>query len=94
MILESKRLRVEVLSMPRARLAQVWFSSLVPKNAIRFKAIQVKNREAAAEAARSRSGSSQPELPPEVVAQMRHAAGTQLGDPGIQIGDAERDAVH
>lgn len=63
-------MRVEVLSMSRARLAQVWFSSLVPK-AIRFKAIQVKSREAAAEAARTRSGPSQPELPPEVVAQIQ-----------------------
>lgn len=69
-VLGRKSLRVEVLSMPRARLAQEWFSSLIP-NAIRFKAIQVKSREAAAEAARSRSGPFEPELPPEVVAQIQ-----------------------
>jgi hypothetical protein len=69
-VLTRKTMRVEVLSMPRARLAQAWFSSLVPK-AIRFKAIQVKSREAVADAARSRSGPSQPELPPEVVAQIQ-----------------------
>jgi len=70
-VLERKSLRVEVLSMPRARLAHAWFSSLVPKKAVRFKAIQVKSREAAAEAARSRTGPSQPELPPEIVAQIQ-----------------------
>jgi hypothetical protein len=71
-LLGSKTMCVEVLSMPRAKLAHAWFSSLVPK-AIRFQAIQVKSREAAAEAARSRSGPSQPELPPEVVTQIQRA---------------------
>jgi len=70
-VLGRKTMRVEVLSMARARLAHAWFGSLVPKGAIRFKAIQVKSREAAAEAARSRSGPSQPALPPEVVAQIQ-----------------------
>ncbi|MDP2320177.1 MAG: SEC-C domain-containing protein [Acidobacteriota bacterium] len=70
-VLGRKSLRVEVLSMPRARLAHAWFSSLVPKKAVRFKAIQVKSREAAAEAARSRTGPSQPELPPEIVSQIQ-----------------------
>lgn len=69
-ILGRKTMRVEVLSMPRARLAQVWFSSLVPK-AIRFKTIQVRSREAVAEAARTRSDPSPPELPPELVAQIQ-----------------------
>lgn len=69
-ILSRKTMRVETLSMPRAKFAHGWFLSLVPK-AIRFKGIQVKSREAAAESARTRRGPSRPELPPEVVAQIQ-----------------------
>ena len=65
-VLERTALRVETMSMARARLAQSHFSALVPPTALRFKAIQVQSMQAALEEARSHPRPDEPEIPPEI----------------------------
>jgi hypothetical protein len=70
-VVERTTIRVETMSMARARLAQAHFSALVPPTALRFKAIQVRSMQAALEEARSRPQTPDPEIPPDIVAKLQ-----------------------
>ncbi|PHY08993.1 MAG: hypothetical protein CK533_12805 [Acidobacterium sp.] len=70
-VLERATLRVETMSMTRARLAQSHFSAVIPRTAVRFKAIQVRNMQAALAESRARPRTAEPEIPPELVAQIQ-----------------------
>ena len=67
-VLERTSLRVETMSMVRARLAQSHFAAIVPDTAMRFKAIQVRSMQAALEEARARPQMPEPEIAPQVLA--------------------------
>lgn len=70
-VVERTTIRVETMSMARARLAQEHFSSMVPSTALRFKAIQVRSMQAALEEARSRPQTPEPEIPRDIVAKLQ-----------------------
>ena len=67
-VLERTALRIETMSMARARLAQSHFAAMVQGNTLRFKAIQVRSMQAALDEARSRPQSDEPDIPPELAA--------------------------
>ena len=70
-VLERATLRIETMSMARARLAQSHFTAVIPSAAARFKAIQVRNIQAVLEESRSRPKTAEPPIPPELVAQIQ-----------------------
>ncbi|MDO8542568.1 MAG: SEC-C domain-containing protein [Opitutaceae bacterium] len=72
-VLERTSLRVETMSMVRARLAQSHFAAIVPNTAMRFKAIQVKSMAAMLRSARADPTPQEPEIDPAVAADIERA---------------------
>ena len=67
-VLEGTSLRVETMSMTRARRAQEYFAGLAGETALRFKAIQVKSMAAMLRSAQADPHPPEPEIDPAVAA--------------------------
>ncbi|MDO8681357.1 MAG: SEC-C domain-containing protein [Acidobacteriota bacterium] len=72
-VLDRTSLRIETMSMARARRAQEYFGALAGETALRFKAIQVKSVEAMLRSTRADPNPSEPEIDPAVAADIERA---------------------
>ena len=70
-VVERTTIRVETMSMARARLALTHFSALAPSTAIQFKAIQVRSMQTALDDARSCPQTPEPPMDPDFVARIQ-----------------------